>query len=443
MGSLLRRLGSTSVAKYGVSSLLPRGLAIVTAIVITPLAISKLGVTGYAFWVLATQVPSLVVSPDLGLTSGLVNVLGAVNQKDGNLRNAQARLFGVQRLLVGIALGWLVLGVIGSVAYAQVTESGSNQALLTTTLCTALAIFVLGIPPMVWTRAQLAQERGHEYVLAEGVGRVFTLVLSIAALLVVPSPVALVVAYLAPTVAASWWNAWRYKRQEFSTVPTRAARRPFLEVLRSESTLFRTGALFVLMQLAYVISTAIDPYIVGAFGSTDDVTFVNVTMKPFSSLPLTVTLFSTSLWPVFARLRGSGEYAKITRILLLILGGSSGIMVGISALFILLRTPLYSFLGAGHVEPSLTDLIACAAWVIASTVVTVLNNYLQAANLVKIQAAILFVGAIACLGLKILALEIGGITQYLVVAAAGYVVLVTVPLTLLTVLSLARSRRRR
>lgn len=439
MRALLTRVKRASVAKFGLASLLPRGLSIITALVITPLAIAKLGVTEYGFWVLATQLPSMILSPDLGLTNGLVNELGPVHRREGGLASQRTRLHNVQRLLTVIALAWLLIGIVGIIAYAGMSMAGDEAALLMITMGVGLFVFIAGIPPMVWTRAQLAQERGHEYVLMEGVGKAATLILSVAVLLLLPpSPVTLVMAYMVPTSAMAWFNAWRYRRREFPGTQAINRKIPMSRVYRSERLLFRTGGLFVLMQLAYVIGTAIDPYIVGAFADADAVAYVNVLKQPFNVLPLVVTMAAPALWPMFQRLLEARQYSRVSRLLLGATGGSALAMGFGSILLIVARDPIYGFLGAGQISPSVPDLVACGALVIASTVASILTPYLQAANLLKAQAIVLIAAAVTTAALKVLALSFYGLTAFLAISAAGYLVLTTLPLGILAARSLAR-----
>lgn len=441
MKEFFNRLRHTSVAKYGLASLVPRTLAILTTLIITPLAIAELGLSGFGFWVLATQIPSMVVSPDLGLTQGLVNELGPIHRRSGSLESERDRLFDVQRLLGIIALIWLIMGLAAAYIYTDSTQTAQNRVPLFASLGVALVIFVLGIPAMVWTRAQLAQERGHEYVLAEGVGKAASLVLSIVVILLAPSPVALVAAFMGPATLASWWNARLYTRREFGQAVRQSPPGRLRTIFRSERNLFHTGGYFVIMQVAFLLGTSIDPYIIGAFVDTDGVAYVNVIKRPFDFLPLTVTLFAPSLWPLFLRLRDSRDYSRMARILIGVTGGSALIMSALSALIVLLRAPLYDFLGAGTVTPSPLELVACSLLVIAVTIATVVGSYLKAADLIRSQAMILLVGALMGLALKTLALTYHGVTAYLVVAAVAYLMLTTLPLCLLTAWSLSKSRR--
>ena len=92
-----------SVVRYGAASGVARASSILTALLLTPLAIDRLGVTGYSIWVLALTVPNFVASPDLGISQGLVNRLSEAHLRDGSLVAEHGRLRDLTRLLASLA----------------------------------------------------------------------------------------------------------------------------------------------------------------------------------------------------------------------------------------------------------------------------------------------------------------------------------------------------
>jgi hypothetical protein len=163
----------------------PRIVAVLTGVLISPLAISRIGVHGFGLWVLATQIPSIVLSPDFGLTQALITELSLMQRERRNLRDARSRLAHLSRLLWVVACLWLVVGLVAAAVYSMI---GVNAGRKLTPFCrpapggqdspgsdnrgkrgdsftlfaafaVALLICIAGIPALVWSRAQLAQER--------------------------------------------------------------------------------------------------------------------------------------------------------------------------------------------------------------------------------------------------------------------------------------------
>lgn len=429
----LQALRNSSILKYGLTNLLPRSVGILITLIVTPLAISRLGVLEYGLWALATLVPNLVSSPDLGITNGVVNEVARTHQRDGHLKSERGRLLGLRKLLGLIALVWLALGAGGLAVY--VFAGGTDDVApfkVYTALLLALTIYVVGIPPTLWNKAQLAQERGHEYLAWEGAGKVTSLVASVLVLLLFPNLYLLIIATMLPSVVASLINSWRYQRSELGP-PIAGERGPSLrQIIGENRAVFSAGKFFVLFQIAFLLGTALDPFIVKHLLGTRDVAYLTLARRPFDALPLAVTLFSTALWPVFYRLNAANQVGQIRRLLLRIGSGSVSLLALLSAAIIVFSEPLYRYLGSGVVAIRVSDLAWIALYISSATVVIVCNNYLNAMHLLRQQAFVQVGAAVVGLICKVISLRVGGLSAYLATAASVYFVLALLPSVWLT-----------
>jgi O-antigen/teichoic acid export membrane protein len=416
-------------------------LAIVTTLLLMPLGINRLGADQYGIWVLATQIPTLVVSPDLGLGQGLINEMGAHHRRWGTIATQQARLFGLVKLLSWIAFGWLALGTIAAAMYASNSQpTGATQVELFTALCLGLACFTSGIPATIWSRTQLAQERGHVAIVWEGAGKLASLAACIAILLLAPSVLGLVIAYVLPSTLALWGNAVTYVRSEFAT--SRPWSTPSLRVAYKQNKgTFQLGKYFVLMQFSYLFSTALDPYLINNYLGTEQVTTWTVLRRPFDLLPLAVSLYSTALWPVFARMQARTEYTRLRRIVVVLVGGSFALTLVLGCLLTAFRVPLFDFLGQGVVTPNLEDLLWLTLLTALSTAVLVMNNYLNAVEAIRAQAVIIVGGTAFVLGAKLAALSLGDLQDYFAASALSYLLFFAGPLVALTARKLSTQGR--
>lgn len=426
-----------SVLRYGAASLLPRGLAIFTAIALTPLALERLGPVEYAYWILATQIPSLMIAPDLGLGQGVINEMTDVHLREQSLRSQQKRLAGLVKLLAVVALVWFGLGTAVSVLYVlNVTSSDDAAWLLLTALAISLACFTSSIPATILARAQLAQELGHRALIWEGGSKIITLISSAATLLLFPNLLLLVLAYMLPLTAGVWLNALSFCRYEFGGAARERSPR-LRHALAENRHVFKLGKYFVVLQICYVLSIALDPFLINALLSADDVTYFSVTRRPYEMLPLVVALFSTSLWPVFIRLRGAAQWRRL-RVLTFGVTGFGGLAVAILGVLITFWAgTIYSFLGRGFVDPSMSDLLWVALHVTASAVVMVLTVYLNSASIVRQQAMVMVGATVLVVAVKLVSLS-WGIHAFIAVSSASYVLAVALPISLLAVLHIAK-----
>lgn len=406
---------------------------------ITPLGVSRLGLINYGIWVLATQLPNLLIAPDLGLGNGIINDLSSVHRQDGNLRSAHRTLVGLAKLLSVVAMAWLVLGVIGSVLYAQGAASNDSRVRLLMALMASLVCFVSSVPATGWLRAQLAQERGHKGVLWEGAGKGLALVLSVIVLLVFPDPVLMVIAYLLPSSFAIWGNALAYIRKEFSGVAMHTTP-SFMEAFRDNRHLFGVGGYFLILQLCYVASTAIDPYLVNSTLSISDVTYLSIARRPFDLLPLVVSLYSTALWPVFARLHGNSQRRKLRFAVLGFAGGGGSAVVLAGFLIVALATPIYDYFGQGNVSLPTSDLVWLTLQTASGAMLLVITNYLYAISAVRTQVHLMVPATAIVLAVKVtVLLSTGSIHAFIIWGAIAYIGCIAAPMTMLALRRLSTS----
>ncbi|MDV6376025.1 lipopolysaccharide biosynthesis protein [Deinococcus arenicola] len=438
----LQALRSSSVLRYGLTNLLPRSVAILITLIVTPLAISRLGLLEYGVWALATLVPNLVPTPDLGLTNGVVNEVARTHQRDGHLRSERGRLLGLKKLLGLIAIVWLALGAGGLAVYTFAGGASDVAPLkVYTALLLALAIFVVGIPPTLWNKAQLAQERGHEYLAWEGVGKVTSLVASVLVLLLVPNLYLLIIATMLPSVIASLINGWRYQRSELGPAAAGEPSMSLRQIIQQNRAVFSAGKFFVLFQVAFLLGTAMDPFIIKNLLGTRDVAYLTLARRPFEALPLVVTLFSTALWPVFYRLNAANQVGEVKRLLLRIGGGTVLLLALLSGAILLFSGPIYRYLGNGAVNIRVGDLLWIALSISAVTLVIICNNYLNAMHLLRQQAFVQVGAAVTGLVCKVISLRVGGLPAYFATAAVVYFTLALLPSLWLTLQHLQLRQR--
>ena len=383
-----------TVFKFAIASLLPRSTAILAAFVLTPLIIGRLGFTNFGVWTLATLIPTLLASYDFGITYGLINEMSKTYQRDRHFRNEKIRLGDTQRLLLMISSLWFIVGSSSIFLYVfgGGGKSEDDPGKLFISLLIALCIFVLGIPSSLWQRVQLASERGHEYVAWEGAGKVLSFLLSLLVLFTFPNLYALIIVTLLPNVVASYINAKFFVKRNFGQVGFKV-KGSLRDVIERNHSLFNSGKYFVVFQIAYLISTAIDPYMINQFLGTNDVSYLSLARRPFDVLPLIVTLYSTALWPVFNRLNAGGKVGELVKLMRRIAWISSAILIAVCFALIIFSEPLYNLLshGKAHILP--VDLFWISIRTIALTLATIFNNYLNAIDYLRQQAWVQTVAA--------------------------------------------------
>ncbi|WP_152550635.1 lipopolysaccharide biosynthesis protein [Deinococcus sp. RL] len=428
----MKRVGSSSVLRYGLASVFTRGIAIVSTLALTPLIINKLGVTEYGIWFMATLVPTLIAFPDFGISNGIINKVSDLKRRTGSIARLIPNLLELEVLLRTVSLLWLVLGSAALFMYVQSYNEVAQRGVLLETLLLSLAIFCLGIPPALWARVQLGLERGHESITWEGVGKAGALGCALLVLLHHPEIRLLTIATLLPPVLASYANAFLFRRSNLQEAKSRDRSRGIRTILTANMETLRTGGYFTLIQVAFVLGFALDPFLIGQFSTVDTVSYVSVIRRPFDALPLVITLFSTALWPVFNRLQAEHQFLRIRRLIIVLILSSTTLILTASSVLVVFKDGVYNFLGQNSFEIAQQDLMWVAVKTWSITMVIILNNYMSAVGLVKQQALIQFASAAVSLIVVIYFLRTDGISSYLVATAIIYLLLTLVPMSIVS-----------
>lgn len=432
---MVSRILGSSVAKYGIASIFTRGIAILSTIILTPLIIGNLGNTGYAIWFLSTLIPTVIAFPDLGISNGVINRVTIIFRKEGNIDSLTGTLKDLQSILVFLGLFWLIIGTVAILAYCSLAFKNPEPIFLHS-LWLALLIFCLGVPPVLWSKVQLALERGHENVVWEGIGKVSALILSLAVVNFSLDVRYLVITTLFPPVFFLYVNAWIFT----SKLPNNflSNHDTIRNKIGKNIEIIKDGGYFTLIQLAFVLGFALDNFLIGYFLSMDAVSYSSILRRPFDALPLVVTLFSTALWPVFNRLQASGQYRKS----IFVLSGLfiwSGILISLLSYIIFYwREEIYGFLGNNNIDISKWDIFWVSFKTLIVTLTIIIQNYISAIGLIKQQAWIQISSAVASLAVVIYFLSRNDLGGYFFATAIAYTLLNFIPMLLTAILNVRR-----
>ncbi|TFC83133.1 lipopolysaccharide biosynthesis protein [Cryobacterium sp. TMT3-29-2] len=398
-------------------------------LLITPVGLSQMGVTQFAYWLLATYVSGLVVSPDLGIGNSVVNEFGADHAKGIGLQTHETRIRGLIKLLSIVALTWLLAGVIVAAVYAMSSGQQGDEVTVFVSLGLGLFCFLSAVPASVVQRIQLSQEKASHAVLWEGVGKTVGLGLSLAVLVWAPNLYLLIVSYMLPVSIFSWLNAFLFLK---SHGMARVGKMPTVaQAVRQNRHTFSVGKWFLVMQVCYLFISALDPYLVNTFGSPNDLVYFNVAKRPFDLLPMAVSIYALALWPVFRRLRTHANTARLHRLFFAVTLASVGLAALGSLLIIVVRGPLYSYLSGGRVDPNLADLFYFLLLMVSTASVLISTNYLNAVDQIRSQTWVFVAGAILLIVAKVVSLATGNVHTFVMASAVSYFAFIALPLLIL------------
>ena len=433
-----RRIATHSVIRYGAASVFPRAVAAFGMLLITPVGLSQLGVTSFAYWLLATYVSGLVVSPDLGIGNSIVNEFGSDYARGISLQTHESRIRGLIKLLSIVALTWLLAGILIAFVYSISSGQRRDSSTVFVSLVLGLFCFLSAVPASVVQRIQLSQEKASQAVIWEGVGKTVGLGLSFAVLVWAPNLYLLIVSYMLPVSIFSWLNAFLFLK---SHDMARVGKTPSVaQAVRENRHTFSVGKWFIVMQVCYLLISALDPYLINSFGSPNDLVYFNVAKRPFDLLPMIVSTYALALWPVFLRLRTHANIERLDRLFLSVTVVSVGLVALGSVLIILARGPVYRYLSGGSVTPDFLDLLYFFLLMVGTASVLISTNYLNAVDQIRSQTWVFVSGAILMIIAKVVSLVIGNVHTFVMASAVSYFLFIALPLLLLCIQTKHKTR---
>lgn len=434
----LRRLSSHSVVRYASVSVFPRAVSTIGILIITPLGLSQLGALDYSYWLLATAVTGLVVSPDLGIGNGVVNEFANVRARGDHLSVYSERIRGLLVLLGLIAVGWIVLGITAAFVYAYASAPAAPLH-LGVAIALGFCCYLTAVPTAAVQRIQIAMESASRAVAWEGVGKVVAVVGAITTLHLTPNLYLTIVVYMLPVTVTAWVNALTYLKSH--RVSLRGSVSGLTGIFQENRATMRLGRWFLLIQLCFLLLSSLDLYLLNAISGTEDVVYVSVIRRPFDLLPVIVSMYALALWPVFRRLHLSGSVARLNGLFIGATAGSATIIALGAACIVIFAGPVYRYLGAGAVTPAVSDLWLFALLVVCIGVGMVLTNFLNALDIVRLQAVVFLVGSLIIVSAKVIGTHVGGAHGFILSSAISYSCALTLPLLLTCAWGLRRAKR--
>lgn len=294
-----------------VTSVLNRGIAALVPLLMVPTALRYLGATGYGAWATAVALTAFVGFADLGIGTGLMTRLGALQgipNSDGEARRLVASAY---TLTSGIAVSslfalWLsslrvdwsrLLGVKGSVEV--------NAIVLTT-----LSAVLLNITASLIVRVQYGVGQQGQSNIWQTAGNLAALVFAwVVARLDLGHSWFVAAAAFAP-VALAAINTLAF----FLSPRGRRLRAGVADVhLATIRRLLSLGSKFLVVSLLAAAAIAVDPWIVARTTELQRVPSYVIPFRIFTLIGTVSVMATVPLWPMNAQALAEGDTAWVRR----------------------------------------------------------------------------------------------------------------------------------
>jgi Membrane protein involved in the export of O-antigen and teichoic acid len=386
-----------------------RAIGLATTFISVPLVIGYLGSERYGMWITMSSLFAALGPLDLGIGLGLLTVVSDAHGRDDRelARRAVSTAAAMLMLIAAVstllfALAFPVIpwsGIFNVVSQTAVSEAGPAVAAL-------FLAFALGLPLGLVGQVQLAYQSGYvssSWAIAGNVG-------SLAALLLVihlrGSLPALVVASTGVALVAAALNGWfLFRRQRRWLMPR------LRDVnLRTGRYLLRTGALFLVLQLAILAGFQLDNLVIAQILGASKVQEYAVPAKLFTLAPLLLSFVLTPLWPAYRESLARGDGAWVRRTLRRSIALAAIINIPSSLILVAVAPWLLQLWVGPAVHSTTLLLVGLGTWAIMNTLNGPFAMLLNGANVVGFQAGCAVAMAVANVTISILLVQRIGVS---------------------------------
>lgn len=286
---------SVRAKKQIFSSLVIKGLSILTSLLLLPITLSYVDTSEYGVWLTLSSIVSWFVFFDVGLTQGLRNKLAEAKAR-GDDELAQILVSTTFAVLGLIFFGiWIISLVTNNfLDWSQILKvSTSMKSEVSTLAIIVFTYFCLSFVLRIITTVMLADQRPAGSSLINLIGQLISL--AIIFVLVKTTEGSLIKLGLAlcvsPMIVMLVANLFLfngiYKRYKPSISKVRFS---------YAKELFNLGAVFFVLQMAVIIQFETANIIIARNFGTSDVTSYNIVHKYFGMLNMVFAIFLTPFW---------------------------------------------------------------------------------------------------------------------------------------------------
>ena len=387
-----------------VINVVARGLALLTVIASSRLALGDLGAARFGIWMTIASLLLLVTMFDLGVGNGLVGPVARATA-DGE-RDAVARLvtqgFAVTAA-IGLALGTVTVTCSLLLPLDRLFPGMSAPVLAEARRALVCFAILISASPALGAagRMLVGMQRGYLVHLGNAIASGMSIALlamlartgghSIAAYVLATFGLVQVSALAMVAVLAreGLVRVALFRRLRFADC------RP----------LFATGGLFFGLQLAVTFGWGLDQAFISAVDGPAAVAFYAVAARIYMLVSQPLYVLNAPLWPAYAEALHRGDHAFVRRTLVRSLWGTFGLALAASAVVLVIGQSLWKLFTAGALPLDPVLLATLGLWTVVECTGNALATYLNGAHIVRQQlfAMLAFVAIAVPLKLTVLA----------------------------------------
>jgi O-antigen/teichoic acid export membrane protein len=289
--------------------------AIVSAVVLVPVALDALGKERYGLWITISSVTALTAFADLGIGNGILNVVARQEARGGReeLQRSISTAFWILTLLAGVAFVFFC-SVYSFVSWPDLFSVKSSLARAETrpAVFTFVILSLIIVPLSVVQKVQTGMQKGHIPNIWLAVASILGLGMSCIVFKNHGGPALAIGAQLGTMVVVLAMNwAHFYATEGPGLLPVLPAVDRTLAV-----SLVATGLTFAGIQLVSPLTLLIDNLLVARLFGIERVAEFSVANRLLAVASMLPMLYILPMWPAFAEANARNDQQWIRKALL-------------------------------------------------------------------------------------------------------------------------------
>ena len=405
-------------------------ISMLTIFATVPLTLSYLGVEKFGVWMTLSSIIAMMTFADLGIGNGVLNKISKESARD-NISEIRKTIANAFFMLIMISLTFVLIFYffekkVDWISLFNIKQNGTKEELLPA-LNMFVLCFALNIITSLIQKIQMAFQMGF----MSSIWQIAASIMSFIAL-IVTIKFNLELKWLIFCIAGIPALVQGVNFLVFFLFVKKESRFSFFEIEFEEiKFLLNMGMMFFILQVCMAATYTSDNLLINTFLGADFVANYSVHVRLYSIIPIFMGVILIPLWPAYSEAiaRGDNKWVRKTlfnsiaiALLFSVLGGG---------LITLLIGFIFELWLGDTIKPILSLALLLYLWKVIEALGMTLSCYMNGLHLVKVQAVLGVITAIAALTLKILFMKHLGEVGVVVATLLVYTVITLIPVIII------------
>lgn len=390
------------------SSIFTKALSIILILVSTPLILDKFGMERFGLWMAISSTIAMLGFADMGISSGLMNVISSAYGKDDIVEiRAQIGLGVLMLFIVSTTILLIFFFIYPYVNWASLfnVETSLASEEVGPVLIISIFLFALTIPASLIYRVLMGLQDGLIANLWSALGNFLSLLAVLSVIYFDFDLRALALGFMGPPLLVAiianinWFYKNKYLLPTFKT---------FNKIGFQELT--KISILFFVLQISGLIAFQSDSLIISHYLGAKEVGPYSIALKLFSIPTVIISFYLNAIWPAYTEANSRGDVEWVLRAFIKALRISAIVTIPFAFILLIFGGWIINKWIGPSVNPGWDLMLGLFFWTILSIFGGNFAALLNGLNIIKFQIIVALLMAISNLFISILLVKTIGIS---------------------------------